>query len=181
MAVIRISGYPGSGKTTLSKRLSEALGYDYHYTGSVFRKMAQERGLTVEEFYRQITSNPELEKSLDAVQAEIMNIKDNVIVEGRVAPFQKTPFRAINILLTVEPATGARRELIRPENKGRSVTEMVKATEERVASEGARYRSLYGIEDHLNARYFNIVIDTTKLSPDETFEKVMARLKELIS
>jgi len=58
MAVIRVSGNIGSGKTTLSKRLAKELGYGYHYTGGIFRKLAAEAGLSIEDYYAQVSANP---------------------------------------------------------------------------------------------------------------------------
>ena len=47
---ITISGLPGSGTTTVAKLLAERLGYKLISAGDVFRKLAMERGMTLEEF-----------------------------------------------------------------------------------------------------------------------------------
>jgi cytidylate kinase len=175
--VIRVSGYPGSGKTTLCKRLAEALGYQYHYAGGIFREMAKEKGMSIEDFYKALDKDPELEKSIDAKQEEIMCKSDNQIMEGRYAPFQPCPFDTRNVLVMVEPSESARRGLLRPENAGRSLADMQRQTEERVLVERKRFNDLYGIENHLDPKHFDIVIDTTGLTSDQTFEKVMSELK----
>ncbi len=181
MAVLRISGYPGSGKTTLSKRLAQFLGYEYYYTGGIFRAMAEEKRLSIEEFYKQIASDPELEKSVDSKQEDIMKAKDNLVVEGRIAPFQASPFQTINILLTVDLREGARRELLREENKERSLEEMIALTRERVKNEEDHYFSLYGIKNHLGKEHFDMVIDTTALSPDAVFETASRRVTQMLA
>lgn len=180
MAVIRISGYPGSGKTTLSKHLSEFLGYGYHYTGGIFRDMAKEKSLSIEEFYKYISADPAAEKSVDDRQAEIMQTEDNILVEGRIAPFQKSPFQTINILLTVSPEEGARRQLLRSENAHRSLGEMLSETEERLKNEREHYRTLYGIPNHFDEKKFDIVVDTTNLKPDDVFKEVQKRLRRFL-
>ncbi len=180
MAVIRISGYPGSGKTTLSKRLSEFLGYGYYYTGGIFRDMAKEKNLSIEEFYKYISADPAAERSVDDRQAEIMKTKDNILVEGRIAPFQASPFQTINILLKVSSEEGARRQLLRKENSHRSLGEMLSETEERLKNEREHYRSLYGIPNHFDETKFDIVADTTNLEPEAVFKEVQERLRQLL-
>jgi predicted cytidylate kinase len=176
MAVIRMSGYPGSGKTTLCKRLSGALSYRYYYAGGIFRAMAEKEGLSIEEFYKKLSSDPAVENKVDEELASLMRAEDNLLVEGRMAPFQPTPHKSINVLLLVSPEEGARRELLRPENSSRSMEEMTVYTRERIENERRHYKSLYGIEDHFDQKHFDVVIDTTLISPDEVFTTVIQKL-----
>ena len=48
--LITISGLPGSGKTTVARLLSRQLGIPHVYAGDMYRKAAEERGMTLEEF-----------------------------------------------------------------------------------------------------------------------------------
>jgi predicted cytidylate kinase len=175
--VIRVSGHPGAGKTTLCKRLAAALGYEYHYAGGIFRQMAAERGLSIEDFYAALAADPAAENAVDERQERLMAEKDNLVMEGRIAPFLPCPFPTCNILLTVEPRTGAARNAQRPENTGRSIEDMEARTQERLEAERNHYRALRGIEDHLDPSRFDIVIDTTTLTPDEVFSAVMNALR----
>jgi len=177
MAIIRVSGYPGSGKTTLCKRLAAHLRYEHHYAGGIFRAMAKERGLSIEAFYEQVAKDPSLEQSVDEKQAELMQTFDNLVMEGRMAPFQKTPFKTINVLLTVDPDVGAKRELEREENRGRSVAEMRELATKRIETERSHYRDLYKVPNHLDPEHFDIVLDTSGLSKDEVFTEIMHGLK----
>lgn len=174
--VIRVSGYPGSGKTTLCKQLADALGYEYHYAGGIFRQMAAEKGMSIEEFYIALSADPATENEVDKRQEALMASKDGLIMEGRVAPFLACPFPTKNILLTVSIEEGARRNLGRPENEGRSLDDMKDQTAKRLAAEETHYRALRGIESHLDPKHFDIVVDTTDITPDEVFSAVRARL-----
>src|SRR3989344_2592842 len=82
MAVICVGGHLGAGKTTLCKKLAKHLGYHYSYAGGMFREMAKERGLTIEEFYSQLVTDPVLEKSVDDRQIDLMMSRDGLIMEG---------------------------------------------------------------------------------------------------
>ena len=64
--IITISGEPASGKSTVIKRLREKYeeeGYKVHIfsIGNEFRKMAQEKGLTIEEFNKYITEREDID------------------------------------------------------------------------------------------------------------------------
>lgn len=167
MAVIRIGGNLGAGKTTLCKKLAEQLGYNYFCTGEVFREISVERGLTIEEFYAQIASDPDLEKSIDDRQTELMATFDNLVIEGRIAAFLPCSFKMINVFLKVSEEEGVRRMLKREENKKHSFDEMLTLSRQRAEEERAHYRMLYEIEDHLDECKYDIVIDTTEMTPDE--------------
>lgn len=180
MAVITITGDPNSGKTTVARKLAALLDYHYHYVGGVMREMAAERGLSIEAFYEQLQNDPELEKSIDARQAELMKTQDNLIVEGRMAFFFPSPFKKINILLKVDWNDSALRAKGRPENAHKSLDMIVWETKKRVHNERERYKALYGIENHLDEKYFNIIIDTTNLKPDAVWEELLEHLKAFL-
>ncbi|MEX1064176.1 MAG: AAA family ATPase [Candidatus Paceibacterota bacterium] len=179
MAVIRVSGNPGSGKTTVSKRLAEFLGYEYTYTGGIFRDMAKEHNLSIEDFYHKLKTDEELERSVDTRQVKLMSQQDNLVVEGRMAPFQACPFETINIFIKVEPVEGARRQTMRPENRDHTLESMMKLSKERVDNEKKRYYYLYKIANHLDEDKFDIVVDTTNLSPEQVFEEIVSKLGKL--
>lgn len=81
MAIITFGGDLGSGKTTLAKRVAEALNYQELYVGGIFREMAAEKGMSIEEFYAQMSEEPELEKAVDVRQEKLMKERDNVVVQ----------------------------------------------------------------------------------------------------
>lgn len=177
MAVIRVSGHPGSGKTTLCKKLSEILGYRYTYTGGIMREMAAQRGQSIEEFYKKLADDPELEKSVDQQQEDLMRVESRLIVEGRIAPFLQCPYKKVNVLLTVGFEEGARRLMQRDENFGRSLSEVKNRARVRVRTERLHYRKLYGIQNHFHPGYFDIVIDTTERSPSQVLAYILKKLE----
>jgi len=183
MAIIRVSGHLGAGKTTVCKKLSEALGYKNHYTGDIFRQLAEEKGLSIEVFYKQMVNSPELEKEIDNRQEKLMLAEDNLVVQGRIAPFLSWnhSYKKINLFFGVSDEEGARRQLKRKENEGKKLEEMLKLSQERTSEERKRYRILYPhIVDYLDKGAFDIVIDTTFLNEDEVFIETLNKIKPLI-
>jgi predicted cytidylate kinase len=175
--VIRVSGHPGAGKSTLCKRLAEALGYQYRYAGGIFREMAAKRNVSIESFYKALKNDPQIETSVDQKTAEIMSVEENLVIEGRMAPFLPCPFENIRILLTVDPREGARRATLRPENAGKSTEEMLRENTDRLALEKERFEKLYHITDHLDPKHYDVALDTTNLTPDQTLDAILKKIK----
>lgn len=182
MAVIRVTGHIGSGKSTLCKELAKALNYEYHYTGGIVRTMAAEMGLSIEDFYKWLERHPEKERSVDNRQEELMIEKDNLVVEGRMAPFLGCAFKTVNIFLRVHKEEGAKRLQKRPENRGKTIDELMQSAGEREDAERKRYWELYGLEDHLdeNDPIFDIIIDTTRKTEEEVLKYALKWIPRLI-
>ena len=180
MAIITIGGNIGAGKTTLAAKLAKALDYDELYMGHIFRMMAREQGLSIEEFYANLASDPATEEAIDKQQEEFMKTNDDIVVQGRIAWFfaKTSPFVSFNIFLTVDPVVGAERTSQRPENAGRSIDVMARENEKREQTEKERYEKLYDIDDFTLPSHYDFVLDTTNLSLDQAFEKVYTKIKE---
>lgn len=144
--------------------------------------MAAERGLSIEDFYEQMKTDPDGEKAIDARQAERMNAEDCLIVDGRMAAFQKTVFDMKRILLTVDPEEGARRTMLREKKglpagrQGKSLTQTLADNIKRANDERARYHSLYNIEDFLDPKHYDVIVDTTKLPAEEVAHQLYMAL-----
>lgn len=169
MAIIAISGHPGSGKSTLAEKLAKVLGYENINIGEIFKLMAKKSNCEIATFYKNLQHDPDMEKLIDQEQAELMLTKNNLIIQGRMAPFLSSSFQKINVLLKVNDVEGARRQMKRPENKDKTLEEVLKASRIRLKTETKRYKDLYGIKNHLDEKNFDIVINTTGLTEDQVF------------
>lgn len=172
MTVLRISGHLGAGKSTIAKELANHYDYEYISTGGIFRDMAKKAGMSIEDFFAQMKNDPELEKSIDAEQEDYMNTNDNLIVDGRMAPWLSCKFKSINILLSVDEDTGIRRIMERRKDGAISFEETRASVQRRFKEEQERYLSLYGILNHFDPSHFDIIIDTTNISPDKVFVQI---------
>ena len=178
--IITFGGNVGAGKSTMAPLLAKELGYEEIYVGGIFRQMAKEQGLTIEEFYALMSKNPKLEKSIDAQQLELMQRKHNIVVQGRIAYFfaKQTKKPSINIFLAVDPRVGAERKIKEGLYPGKTLEEVMALNSTREANERSNYLTLYGITDHLNPAAFDIVCDTTGISPEKVLEVLLKEVKE---
>jgi CMP/dCMP kinase len=177
MARIAFGGSLGAGKTEVCSRLAPALGYEYFYAGGIFKRMAAESGTPIEEFYASIGSQPEIDREVDRKQEELFRTCKNVVMEGRIAAFLAPEIPKLTVYLKVNPMIGARRQKNRPENRDRSVGDIVTRTAMRTRVERERYATLYPhIGDYLDERRFDIVIDTTNLSREDAYRCVLIEL-----
>lgn len=180
MAIITIGGNIGTGKTTLAGRLANTLGYEYVYVAKTFRDLAKQKGLSIDDFYAEMKNNPKLERETDERQAKLMREKDNLVVQGRIAWYfaKLSPFQVFNILLVIDPMVGAERVAQRPESKGKTVREVARGNIFRETTERERYKMLYDIQNHLDPKHYDFMLDTTKLTEAEVFKKVISKIRE---
>src|SRR3989344_1351122 len=161
-SVITIAGSLGSGKSSTAKAVAAALGYEHLSSGDVFRKMAQERGGSVEA----INIAAEVQQDIDhKVDAWLDSLKDreNIVVDSRMA--WKWMPDSFKVFLALDSAPASEGIFANIQTEGRmsehasSVEEVRASIDTRFASEQKRYLSLYGVDptDPLN---FDIFINT---------------------
>ncbi len=180
--IITISGLPGSGKSTVAKILAEKLGFKRYYAGGVRRDAAKKMGLTLEEFNKIGEKDISTDKFVDDILVEIGKKQDNIIVEGRTA-FHFIP-QSIKVFLDVDLNEGARRifeekkhTTERNEKSTISVEEELKLLKERMKSDSLRYLKYYGF-DCYEKKHYDFVVDTTKIKPEQTAEKILEFIKK---
>ena len=70
---ITIGGPAGTGKGTVGRMLAEQYEYEFVSGGDLFRKAAEEHGMTMEKFDEYLTANPEIhiDKEIDGIQTSM--------------------------------------------------------------------------------------------------------------
>lgn len=176
--IITISGLPGSGKSTIGKMLAQKLGYKYYSIGDLRGKLALERGLTIDELNALGEKEDWTDKEVDNYQRELGQSQDNFVMDGRLA-FHFIP-QAFKIFLTVDPAAAAQRVFQTPrpdEERASSPEELQKHMAQRIQSDKRRYQKYYGLSlDDLTQ--FDVVLDTTRLTPDQIIARLLSVLKK---
>jgi len=164
VVVITIGGGPGSGTTTVAGVLQEKLGIKYVYIGDLFRIMAQEKGLSLEDFGDYVYSHPEIDKQLDSAQVDIARQGD-VILEGRLAGWilDQEGIPALKVWLMASPMVRAQRVA---EREGKDMELVKEENQKRETQERERYLKIYGF-DLDRKKIYDLVIDTDDLTPEQ--------------
>ncbi len=175
--IITVSGLPGSGKSTVAKKLAEHLGYRFFSMGDLRGKAALERGLTIDQF----NALPEnTDAIVDEYQKKLGATEDGLVIDGRIS-WHFIP-KSFKIFLDVDPDVGAARVFGARTQKARSdeppfasVADAKQVLAGRVASDVARYAKHYGI-DFADRSVYDLVIDTSAETPEQTVAAVITAL-----
>ena len=167
---ITIGGIPGAGKSTIGKMLAEKLDHEFLSIGKIRRKLAQERGLTIDEY----NSLPEdTDTPVDDYQRRLGKEGDNFVIEGRLA-FHFIP-DSIKLYFECSPRDAAER-IFRDKRDSEkdvdSADQIEKAIISRMISDRERYKKHYGL-DCYNPGLFDHVIDTTGRNIEEVLEEAI--------
>jgi len=171
---ITISGPPGSGKSTLSKIISVRLGLELVSMGDIFRKCAQDRCMSLDEFGLIAKCNEKIDNEIDMMQKKIANERDNILIEGRLSGFFVDA--DLKVWLKAPLEVRARRIANR---ECKSVAKALEETFEREECERERYLNYYNI-DVRDLSVYDIVIDSKKWSAQEISEIVEKAVNLLI-
>ncbi len=183
--IITISGKPGSGKSTVAKRLATDLGYQHYYIGGMRRAAAKARGIALDEFNKLGESSDITDKEFDDFVKKIGAEENDCIVEGRLA-FFFIP-NSLKIFLDVSDEVGAKRiwsDLQKfgsaKRNEGNNLEnydDVLASIKQRIQSDTLRYHRHYGLEDIFNPKHYDLYLDTSDLSVEKEYEKVSEFVK----
>lgn len=181
--IISISGMPGSGKSTVAKMLSARLGMKRYYVGGMRREIARSRGMTIEELNVLGEKEDWTDRQVDDFQRELGKKEDNFIIEGRTS-FFLIP-QSLKVFLNVDFPVGAKRiyddvmsnKDKRNEGRYKTVGDAARAIRKRLESDIRRYKKYYRM-DIYDLSHYDLVIDTTKLTPEEVADRIEAAMKK---
>lgn len=166
---ITITGNLGSGKSTVCKELAKA-GYQIISTGTIFREIAKERGLSVKELNEVVdeeiaAGRHDIDDMIDNRSKRLGEELDNAVFDSRMAwNFVGTSFK---VFLTVDINEAAKRVFHdnRDTENYPSVEECKKALLKRQLLEQGRFEKLYNI-DYYSMNNYNLVLETTNAAPE---------------
>ncbi len=185
--IITITGYPGSGKSTLGKGIAKALGMKHYSAGDFLREIAKEKGLGLMQLQKEMEKDRSVDDELDKRTTELAKKEDNFVIDGRVA-WHFIP-NSVKIFVKIDLEKAAERvyrdtKQGKDERKGEtgnlSIGETVKNMRQRMEMNKKRYKSLYNV-DYLDEKNHDIVVDTSNSGIAETKEKVLKQLKQYLN
>lgn len=172
---ITIGGVSGTGKSSVSRRVAETLGYKRYSGGDIQRMNAQARNMTIEDYDQFLITHPELDREIEDRQRTIGESEDNFVLESRIGWYAVPD--AIKIKLHADLDERIKR--ITGDTSGRiahshgDFEDTMKKTIEREATYEERFNELYGIDDWNHDKHFDLVVDTTHISMEQVIEKIL--------
>lgn len=173
--VITIGGPPGTGTTTVARAVAKRFSLRYFSTGEVFRNVAKNRGLDVENLSK--TAEKEVDSKVDSLSVEEAK-QGGVVIESDLAAWmcKDVTKNILKIWLTASLETRANR--IFNDSKKRTAEshttlEDVKSKlEKRFNEDKGRYLKYYGINlDDLSI--YDFILDTENLDEEKVISEVI--------
>ena len=178
-----ITGYMGSGKSTICDILNREYNFRIVSAGAIFRKMGVEKNQSVLDMTRDLATKDDtsVDNYIDeTIKKEANAVKDdeNVIFDSRLAwHFIDSSF---NIFIVVSPYQAALRTYltrINDDEKYSNLQDTIDGLVERRVLENKRYKKIYGVNcEDLNN--YDLVIDTSHISALEATDIIMECYKK---
>lgn len=172
--VMTIGGLPGSGTTTAADHLAKKLDLPWTNGGKIFREMAKEKGMELNEFGVYAENEPAVDQELDRRLLENLK-KGNIILESRLAGAHANlnGIHSLRVWLHAPLLVRVKRIIDR---EGGDVGEMTEAVLERERSERTRYIEYYDI-DYEYLDHYSLVINSSEYWPEQIVSIILEALR----
>ena len=169
---IVISGLVATGTSTAAKNLSKKLKIPYKSAGDFYRSYVLKHNIPI---YAHDKFPDELDIKIDTEFSALTDKNEGIILDSHFAGYMnRNKPHVLKVLLVCEEAQRTNRALARTHTH----TETAEGIKEREKQIDAKFRKLYSNEDHLNPKFFDLVIDTTKTSPEEVTGKIIIKFRD---
>lgn len=180
---ITITGNLGSGKSSVAKILKER-GYEYASTGNIFRQLAMEKGLSVEEFNKQVNEaasrgDHSVDQMIDDTTTRIGEERDNVVFDSRLAwHFAPKSFKVFIITDIDEASRRVFNDSLRADSESYASQDACRRSLiNRQKLETVRYKEIYEI-DYYDMSNYNLIIESTNALPDKIAQEILDRMMD---
>jgi cytidylate kinase len=168
--IITISGKPGSGKSSTADKVADLLSYTRYSSGDMVRNLLSREGLTLAEYNERAQSDHSVDEKVDIMLRNLRN-KNDVVIDSRLGFYWIPESFKVYLDLDIQVATvrifkDAMSNNMRTKGgeMANSLDTVAKQVKTRMETEQSRFKNLYGIDPY-NAEHFDLVIDTSRHSP----------------
>ncbi len=173
--IVAISGLHGTGKSTYAYAIAKEFNLRVVSAGELFRKLAEEKGISVEELSRISGMDSTIDFQIDErTRSEAES--GAVIVEGRLAGWMTKDESHIKILLTAPNQVRFQRIA---ERENLSLEEAKRITLFREDQERKRFKNYYSIDLDDDSIY-DLIINTNKLPLNSCIKVIKKFIREYI-
>jgi len=179
--IITLTGKPCSGKSTVANIFCKKYKFEHLSTGKIFRAEAEKLGLDILKF----NGSESIAKVDKAVDDETINIgktrlNENIVYDSRLAwyfiPNSYKVFLDVSDEIMGQRLFDSNRTEI---EKGAKLEQAIKNTMARWNLENKRYKKTYNV-DNLNLSNYDLVIDTSNLTPTQISNLIYKNYKEFL-
>ena len=163
LMIVTVSGPHGTGKSTYAARLAQALRIRHVSAGSLFRRIANEKGLSLEELGEKALEDPSIDKLVDERTIAEAD-KGSVVVDGQLAGWILKERTDLRIYLTAPEEV--RLERIAKRDK-LTLQDARLQTEQRESVQRERYLRHYSFQVEDRSIY-QLVLDTSLGTIEDT-------------
>lgn len=170
---ITVSGLPGCGATTLCERLSDVIDCPYVDGGTIFRELASDRDMTLNQLTAEADGSDKIDRALDhrlrSLAEKWGGANEPFILESRLAGWLAGNLADLRIWL--DAPDEVRKDRI--SNREETTAEMLV----REVSEAGRYQSYYDIDiDHRH--FYDLQLNTARWDKNNVFTIVRTAIEQ---
>lgn len=170
--LVTISGPPGSGTTTLSRALAEALEVEWVSGGDIFRELADDLGVTLTQLSARADESPTIDRLIDGrvrrIAEEWGASNKGLVLTARLAGWVAGNRADLRVWLDAPPEIRIKRLREREEMESELRIQEV--------TEAGRFESYYGI-DISDRSFYDLRVNTARWSPDAVLEIVLSAVR----
>ncbi|HLI05901.1 MAG TPA: cytidylate kinase family protein [Ktedonobacteraceae bacterium] len=171
---ITISGEVATGKSSLADAVIALLpGWKRVNTGQRFRDFSAARGMSIQ----QVSILPdEVHKAFDNSQRELLKEESNIVVEGRLSGWLAHGLDDVLKVYCYAPLDVRAERYMRREHvdQARAVADI----EYRDSRDVEKFKRIYGVDDYRAPEFYDLLVDTSKHTPEELAQQVVKALQE---
>lgn len=142
------------------------------------REMADERRMTILELSRVAEDDESIDREIDERSARLAESGRSFVMDARLG-WHFVP-NSVKVFLDVRPEVAATRIYGAGrdgERENVDIDATIQAISRRTESERERYLDYYGL-DYLDGSHYDLVIDTSDLSPGEVVSRIVDHLED---
>ncbi|WP_254831790.1 (d)CMP kinase [Haloglomus salinum] len=171
--LITVSGPPGSGASSTSQALAEALGVQRVDGGEVFRELAEERGMSLTQFSAKADEDPEIDQLIDRRLQRVAEVwgasNKGFVLESRLAGWLAGNRADLRIWLNAPEEVRVERTADREE--------MESEMRVREVQEVGRFERAYGV-DVTDTSFYDLSVNTSRWSRESVVAIIMQAVEE---